>query len=94
MPDGTAVGGHSSASRLLRYAAGGVVGDLEFLLQKPRSFGAVCTRAGEVAVLSAADYQQLMSSQPKVAVLLQHAFLHNEMHSTSCELQAMQRSAH
>lgn len=92
LDDGTRVGSAAGASRLLRYAAGGVVGDLEFMLRKPRSFGALCTRAGEVLALGTDEYARLLAEQPAAAVLLQQAVLHNEMHSTSCELQAMGRS--
>jgi hypothetical protein len=35
-------------------------------------------------------YSRLTSEQPKVAMLLQHAILHNETHSALCQLQTVQ----
>jgi CRP-like cAMP-binding protein len=81
----------NGTSRFLRYCGGGITGDLEFLLQKRRSFGATCTQAGVVLRLGLMQYRQMMEDTPKLAVLLQHMILHNEMHSASAQLSMIQR---
>lgn len=64
--------GSKRGPRQLRYSAGGVTGDMEFFLQRTRTFGARCTVDAKVVRLSAKDYQRMLMEAPLVAVMLQH----------------------
>lgn len=63
---------HRRAPRRLRYSAGGVTGDMEFFLQRTRTFEAHCTVDAQVVRVLAKDYQRMMMEAPLVAVMLQH----------------------
>jgi CRP-like cAMP-binding protein len=83
----------STPTRKLKYAAGGVTGDLEFFLQRTRTFGAQCVSDAEVVRLRMADYGRLLAEEPLVAVMLQHVIVQNEMQSTASTLLAMHQGS-
>ena len=78
--------------RYLQYAAGGVTGDMEFFLQRPRTFRAICTSEARLLALTHAAYQRMVTDAPRLLVLLQHMILRNEMLSSSNALELLERA--
>lgn len=79
------------ASRYLRYAAGGVTGDMEFFTQRTRAMGATCSHDAELLALDLPQYQRMLREAPQLCAVLQHVILRNEMHSTARQLEMTQR---
>jgi CRP-like cAMP-binding protein len=62
--------------RLVRYADGGIFGELDFFLRNPRSFSATAsTPDTTVQVLTRDALQSMQSQAPQLAAALEHALL-------------------
>lgn len=57
--------------RLFQYGAGAIIGELDFFLQRPRSFLAQADSAAELLVLPRAHYQRMASEAPALTTMLQ-----------------------
>lgn len=91
VPKGLAVEG---VSRRLSYGAGGIVGDSDFMLQRPRSFDAwACPERGaECWVFDHKIFQRLSVDSPHVLVLLQTVMLRLNCLSASHALELLERT--
>jgi sulfate permease, SulP family len=79
-------------ARILEYGPGGIVGDLDFTLQRPRSFVAKCRKAGALWKLSRAEFERLAHEAPQVLVLLQTVVLRLNCLSATHALEALERT--
>ena len=79
-------------TRILEYGPGGIVGDLDFTLQRPRSFVAQCGKAGALWKLTRAEFERLAREAPQVLVLLQTVVLRLNCLSATHALEALERS--
>ena len=82
----------SHAARVLVYGPGGIVGDLDFTLQRPRSFIARCRRGGTLWQLQRVEFERLATEAPQVLVLLQTVVLRLNCLSASHAFEALERS--
>jgi SulP family sulfate permease len=80
-------------ARVLRFGPGGIVGDLDFMLQRPRSYSAVCERAAVAWVLPRAGFERLAAEAPQVLVLLQTVMLRLNCLSATHALAALESTA-
>jgi len=82
-------------AQLLKFGPGGIVGDLDFMLQRPRSFTARCpssSSGGSLWALTRTNFERLAGEAPQVLVLLQTAVLRLNCLSASHALEALERS--
>jgi SulP family sulfate permease len=79
-------------TRILEYGPGGIVGDLDFTLQRPRSFVAKCKKAGALWKLSRSEFERLAHEAPHVLVLLQTVVLRLNCLSATHALEALERT--
>ncbi|KAL4547721.1 hypothetical protein Ndes2526B_g06954 [Nannochloris sp. 'desiccata'] len=79
-------------TRILEYGPGGIVGDLDFTLQRPRSFVAKCRKAGALWKLTRAEFERLAQEAPHVLVLLQTVVLRLNCLSATHALEALERT--
>lgn len=91
VPKGLAV---EAVSRTLSYGAGGIVGDTDFMLQRPRSFDArACPQRGaECWVLNYQAFQRLSADSPHTLVLLQTVILRINCLSASHAFELLERT--
>lgn len=82
----------SHAIRMLEYGPGGIIGDLDFTLQRPRSFVAQCRNSGSVWRLTRSEFERLAREAPHVMVLLQTVVLRLNCLSGIHALEALERS--
>ena len=80
------------SARLLEYGPGGIVGDLDFALQRPRSFVAMCRGEGSVWRLTRGEFERLAREKPQVLVLLQTVVLRLNCLSASHAFEALERA--
>ena len=67
--------GDNGRRRILRYANGGIFGELDFFLNQPRTYGAVAGGDCTVHVLSREAYGDLLQQEPAAAAAMQAALL-------------------
>jgi CRP-like cAMP-binding protein len=67
--------GITSERQLARYGSGGIVGELDFYMQCPRSFFARASSLSTVAVLTRRSLRKIEQQEPRLAVALQSAVL-------------------
>lgn len=79
-------------TRVLEYGPGGIVGDLDFTLQRPRSFVAKCRKPGALWRLTRAEFERLAQEAPHVLVLLQTVVLRLNCLSATHALEALERT--
>jgi SulP family sulfate permease len=91
VPKGLAV---DAVSRTLSYGAGGIVGDTDFMLQRPRSFDArACPQRGaECWVFNYRSFQRLSADSPHTLVLLQTVILRINCLSASHAFELLERT--
>lgn len=61
--------------RVLRYDAGGIIGELDFTLRQPRSFSSEALENTVVYVLSRDDFSTMEKEHPQIAIGVQHRLL-------------------
>lgn len=81
------------SERPLRYAAGGVFGDLDFFLQRPRSFVAVVQEGGSAWRFSRAACEGMAAEDPASLALLLTLVLRSTSLSVANMLEVLERSA-
>ncbi|KAK9824383.1 hypothetical protein WJX72_009880 [[Myrmecia] bisecta] len=86
------VSGHATA-RLFRYGPGGIVGELDFFLQRPRSFRAECAQLTTLMCLSRSGFERMAAEVPHLLNLLQAIILRSTCLSASHALEALERSS-
>ncbi len=79
-------------TRILEYGPGGIVGDLDFTLQRPRSFVAQCKKPGTLWKLTRSEFERLAQEAPHVLVLLQTVVLRLNCLSATHALEALERT--
>ena len=82
----------SHGVRIMEYGPGGIFGDLDFTLQRPRSFVAQCKNSGSVWRLTRWEIERLAREAPHVMVLLQTVVLRLNCLSGIHALEALERS--
>eukprot|EP01025_Chloroclados_australasicus_P038986 TRINITY_DN4023_c0_g1_i5.p1 TRINITY_DN4023_c0_g1~~TRINITY_DN4023_c0_g1_i5.p1 ORF type:complete len:784 (+),score=96.96 TRINITY_DN4023_c0_g1_i5:30-2354(+) len=78
--------------KTIRYGPGGVLGDLDFVIQRPRSFNAKCEIACKLYSISKEQQIAMRRSQPELLNILQSIILRSASLSASHALEAFERS--
>lgn len=89
VPDQFAV---SRRQRLLTYSSGGVFGDLDFMLQRPRSFYACCAVDAALWMITREAFEEMAYAMPQVCMLLQTIVLRLNGLSATHAFEALDRS--
>ncbi|GAB4822722.1 hypothetical protein N2152v2_009768 [Parachlorella kessleri] len=79
--------------RIFKYGPAGIVGELDFFLERPRSFSAVCEQSGSVWRISRHSFERMAREQPQVLALLQTIILRATSLSVAHALEALERSS-
>lgn len=80
------------AARVLRFGPGGVIGELDFFLRRPRSFRAVVLEDGSAWRLTRAAFEDMATLEPGALVLLQGIILKSTCLSMSHAFEALERT--
>lgn len=77
---------------VLDYGPGGVLGDSDFYLGRPRSFDALSIDVSEVWIITRDAFERLIVGSPNIAICLQHLILHSAALSAVGVLQLLGRA--
>lgn len=83
----------SAAERTFTYGPGSIVGELDFFLQRPRSFTAVADADGSAWRITRRAFERMAASDPASLVLLETIILRSTCLSAAHALEALERSS-
>eukprot|EP01023_Acetabularia_acetabulum_P049289 TRINITY_DN5257_c0_g2_i2.p1 TRINITY_DN5257_c0_g2~~TRINITY_DN5257_c0_g2_i2.p1 ORF type:complete len:544 (+),score=84.96 TRINITY_DN5257_c0_g2_i2:163-1794(+) len=81
-----------SIHKHIRYGPGGVLGDMDFVIHRPRSFNAKCETACKVYSISREQQDLMRQNSPQLLNILQTIILRSASLSASHALEALERS--
>ncbi|KAL4431193.1 hypothetical protein ABPG75_006449 [Micractinium tetrahymenae] len=84
----------ATGERTVHYGAGSLVGELDFFLQRPRSFAAEAETAGSAWRLTRPAFEAMAAQDPGSLVLLQQIVLRSTSLSAAHALEALDRVSH
>ncbi|KAL4419479.1 hypothetical protein ABPG77_008281 [Micractinium sp. CCAP 211/92] len=84
----------AASERTVHYGAGALVGELDFFLQRPRSFSAEVEAAGSAWHLTRPAFESMASQDPASLVLVQQIVLRSTSLSAAHALEALDRVSH
>lgn len=82
------------AEHTIKCAPGSLVGEIDFLLQRPRSLVAVVEADGGAWVISRQAFESMAVQDPGSLVLLQSIILRTTSLTAAHALEALERSSH
>ncbi|PRW58410.1 sulfate transporter [Chlorella sorokiniana] len=83
----------ASTERVFKYGPGGLFGELDFFLQRPRSFTAVADRDSSAWCIDRRAFETMAKSDPSSLVLLETIVLRSTCLSAAHALEALERSS-